>query len=71
MHYTTEFGYSKLQRLVFQHLSILLINVANNSNIVIDFQPIRPQIQHPLRRTTAPSDYEIVDHPLHLLETTI
>lgn len=46
VHYATELRHIKLQPLVQQLISTHLLNMPARRSVVIDLQPVRPQIQH-------------------------
>ena len=69
MHYTAELRYVKLQPLVQQLIAARLFYMPARRRVVIDLQPVRPQIQHPLHQAIAAAHYKRVHHLLHKLQT--
>jgi hypothetical protein len=68
---TTELGYIKLQSLIQQLIAACLLHVPARRSVVIDLQPVRPQIQYLLYWAVAASHYELVHYLLHQLQTPL
>jgi hypothetical protein len=66
--YAAELRYAKVQLLV-QQLIACLLHVPARRSVVIDLQPIHPQIQHPLHQPVAAAHYELVYYLLYKLQT--
>src|ERR1700759_695978 len=69
MHHPTKLVHRKMQRLVTQRVLFLPTDVADGGGVVMDLQPVRPQIQHPLHRAATSANHEIVRHFLNPFET--
>jgi hypothetical protein len=71
VHHAAELGYIELQSLVQQLVAACPLHVPARRGVVMDLQPVRPQIQHPLHRAVAASHHELVHYLLHQLQTPL
>ena len=70
VHHSTELGHAKTNVLVLQNVLVFPHYMPGCRGVVIDLQPIRPQIYQLIDRAIGTLDYEPVHYNLHLLQTT-
>lgn len=64
-------GHVELQSLTQQLVAACPLYMPPGRGIVIDLQPVCPQIQHPLHWPMAALHHELVYHLLHKLQTPL
>ena len=69
VHHSTELGHTKTDVLVLQNVLVFPHYMPGCRGVVMDLQPICPQIHQPINRAVGTPDYELVHYNLYLLQT--